>query len=364
MSGLFQFSIRPFRAKRVGLAALLCLALAAAGGRAWAQEQEPDEGGMNDTSLQKKQKAQEKKPGEVLPPPSGMNFTTRLDHTAIWVGDQFHYSIIVDYSPDYEFVLDNLTKETVNMDPFQVMDVAKNTTLLKNDHKRLFVDLTLANFGTGQSSMPIPQFTLYYFRKDRKTTGADQAAAESLTIPGPVIGVRSTLPPEPTDIRDAISVNSWDRSRWILPIIGGLGGLVVVVGLGWETAVLIRRRKARKGPDRRKAMEAVRSRWVSSVPSDFSDPKATADFFDSSYQNVKEFVGHYLETPTMGLTAEEMQEEMQRLGVSPDLTRKVGKVLDTCEAFRYSASSRNGAFGDAARGMAQDVREILNTKAS
>ena len=63
---------------------------------------------------------------EFLPPASNITFATRLDRTAVWAGDQFHYLIIVDYPPDYEFVLDNLTKETVNMDPFQVIDVSKN----------------------------------------------------------------------------------------------------------------------------------------------------------------------------------------------------------------------------------------------
>ena len=48
---------------------------------------------------------------------------------------------------------------------------------------------------------------------------------------------------------------------------------VLVIGSGRELALFVRRRKARKGPDRHKAMEAVRARWVSGVPSEFSDPK-------------------------------------------------------------------------------------------
>src|SRR2546421_10695873 len=37
--------------------------------------------------------------------PPNMTLTTRLDRTAVWVGDQFHYMIIVEYPADYEFVL-------------------------------------------------------------------------------------------------------------------------------------------------------------------------------------------------------------------------------------------------------------------
>lgn len=316
------------------IAALLCLALTLVSEYTWAQE---------------------------VPPLTNITFTTRLDRTAVWAGDQFHYLIIVDYPSDYEFVLDNLTRETVNMDPFQVMDVGKNLVVQKNTGRKLFVALTLANFVTGRNSMQIPQFTLYYFRKDKETLSADQADAESLTIPGPVIGIRSTLPPEAADIRDAITVNSWDRNRWVLPAVAWVCGAVLVIGSGWELVLFVKRMKARKGPDRRKAMEAVRARWVSGVPSEFTDPKTCLNFYDHSYQNLKEYIGYYLDTPTMGLTAEELREEMQRLGVQPDLTQKVAKVLEACETLRYTPDGVS-AHTEAARAVAQDMREILSAK--
>jgi hypothetical protein len=298
-------------------------------------------------------------PPAVVPPPPGMTLTTRLDRTAVWVGDQFHYLIMVEYSTDYEFVLDNLTKETVNMDPFQVVDVTKNVVVQNNNRRKLFVDLTLANFSTGES-LQIPQFTLYYFEKS-KTVSVDQAAAESLTVPGPVIGIRSTLLPKPTDIRDAVTLNSWNHPRWIFTGLAWLCGLILVAGSGRELALFIKRIKERKGPDRRKAMEAVRVRWTSNVPSDFADAGTCLTFYDHSCQDMKEYLGYYMDTETAGLTAEEMQNELQRFGAKSDFVQKVVKVLDVCEKSRYSG---NGASGDsdAARGVAQDMREVLKAK--
>jgi hypothetical protein len=356
MSGFCRIFTRRFAAVTI-----VALALALSAGRAFAQENEPDEGGMNDTSLTKKPGAQGKTSTENTTAPSGISYTTRLDHTAIWVGDQFHYMVIVDFSPDFDFVLDNLTKEQTNMDPFQVTDVSKRTADLANKGKRLFVDITMASFGTGQASATIPQLTLYYYRKDRKSAGPEQQAAESLTIPGPVIGLRSTLPPQPADIRDAITVSSWDRSRWVLPIAAYIATTFLVIGFCWEGFQFYKRQKARKGPDRRKAMDALRAKWASSVPSDFSDPKTTTEFYNQSYRNVKEYVGYFLETPTLGLTPEEMQEEMNRHGASSDFTRRVSKVLESCESSLYAP---NGAASnaDAARAVAQDVREIFNTR--
>jgi hypothetical protein len=288
-----------------------------------------------------------------------MKLTTRIDRTAVWVGDQFHYMIMVEYPADYEFVLDNLTKETVNMDPFQVVDVSKNVSVQKNNGRKLYVDVTLANFTTGESQQ-IPQFTLYYFEKS-KTASVDQAAAESLTVSGPVIGIRSTLMPKPMDIRDSVTLNSWNHPRWIFPTLAWACGLILVAGSGRELALFIKRLKARKGPDRRKAMEAVRVRWTNSVPSDFADAKTCLSFYDRSSQDMKEYIGYYMDEDTMGLTAEEMRNEMQRFGAKSDFAMKVAKVLETCEKSRYSG---NGASADSemASSVAQDMREILKTK--
>ena len=296
---------------------------------------------------------------QAVPLPPNMTLTTRLDRTAVWVGDQFHYMIMVEYPADYEFVLDNLTKETVNMDPFQVVDVTKNIVVQKNNGRKLFVDVTLANFSTGESQQ-IPQFTLYYFEKS-KTTTVDQAAAESLTVPGPVIGIRSTLLPKPNDIRDAVTLNSWNHPRWIFTALAWICGLVLVAGSGREGVLFIKNLKARKGPDRRKAMEAVRVRWTSGVPSDFTDAKTCLSFYDRSSQDIKEYIGYYMDTDTMGLTAEEVENEMKRFGAKPDFTVRVAKVLDVCEKSRYAG---NGASGDseAAKNVAQDLREILKAK--
>ena len=293
----------------------------------------------------------------LLQPTSNMTFTTHLDRTAVWAGDQFHYLITIDYPADYEFVLDNLTKETINMDPFQVIDVRKSTVVQKDSHWKLFVELTLANFATGQTSLQIPQFTLYYFRKANRTTAADQADAESLTIPGPSIGIRSTLTSQPEDIRDAVVMTSWSGHRWVFPVVGWICSAALALLLGREATLFVRNLKAQKGPDRRKAMESVRLRWLSSIPSDFTDAAACLNFYSQSYHSLKEYIGYYFDIPTSGLTAEEAREEMQRLGAESDLAQKASRVLEVCEKFQYGPPDEADAA--TARSVADNMREIF-----
>jgi len=296
---------------------------------------------------------------ETPPSPPGIAYRTTLDRTAVWVGDLFHYLITVDYSPQYEFVLDNLNQQNVNMDPFSVIDVAKTVTPLGNNGNRLVVDITMASFALVQADARIPQLSLYYFRRDQHAGGPEQAAAESLTVLGPTIGLRSTLPPMPADIRDSITVTGWERSRWVVPAIGYLALAILLAWIGWEAFLLVKKRRTVQGPDRRISMKTVRARWASGVPADFSDSQTTMEFFDRSYQDVKEYLGYYLETETAGLTAEEVKEEMKRLGANSDVTQKAGKVLGTCEAVRYSEDG-TASSAESARGIAQDVRELLS----
>jgi hypothetical protein len=75
---------------------------------------------------------------------------------------------------------------------------------------------------------------------------------------------------------------------------------------------------------------------------------------------VKAYLGYLLETSTEGLTAEEMGDEMRRLSVNADLAGKVVGVLSTCETARYGPNG-HALIGDAARGVADDIREIFQT---
>lgn len=288
-----------------------------------------------------------------------LSFTTRVDKTAVWVGDQFHYQITVDHSPRIQFVLENVNKETINLDPLRVVEATSSTIRLKNGNERLFVDLTLANFATGVAEIPIPQLTLFYFRTEgAAATSREGAAAESLTIPGPVIGVRSTLPPGPSDLRDSVTVTGWARNRWVVVGVGWCALILLVVGVGWEAAHMIRYRKGRNGSDPRGAMAAIHDRWSQSVPGDFSDADLVMEFYGRSYRDLKEYLGYLLDTHTEGLTADDMREEMRRLAANPDLVERAVKVLGICETAHYARNGRE-LIGDTARGVAHDIGEIF-----
>jgi hypothetical protein len=226
------------------------------------------------------------------------------------------------------------------------------------------VDLTLVNFTTGVPEVRIPQLSLFYFRRGAgaaELSSGEGVAAESLTVPGPVVAVRSMLPAGAADLRDAVTVTGWPRSRRIVAGMGWAALVLLVLGIGWEGARIVRDRRQFVGHDPRQAMAAIRRRWSESVPDDLTDVGVVAEFYRRSYEDVKEYLGHVLETPTEGLTADEMRDEMNRRTVDPELTERVVKVLGTCEIARYEPNS-TALRADAARDVANEIREIFQAR--
>src|SRR3990170_7178978 len=144
-------------------AALLALVLFAPR-RAWAQDENDP---MHDAGDEEMLTGQPSQPAVRRPtapgeegPAAELSYATRLERTAVWVGDPFHYQILVDHSPNIEFVLQNLNKDTLLMEPLKVLDVtcngapcqdaADSSVLLKNGNKRLIVEITLASFTVGE----------------------------------------------------------------------------------------------------------------------------------------------------------------------------------------------------------------------
>src|SRR5262245_50217722 len=64
--------------------------------------------------------AQQGKDTAAPKPSSDLSFTTHLDRTAVWIGDQFHYQVLVEHLPKIQFILENVNKDAINLDPLRV----------------------------------------------------------------------------------------------------------------------------------------------------------------------------------------------------------------------------------------------------
>lgn len=286
-----------------------------------------------------------------------LSYATHLDRTALWPGDLFHYRIMVDHAPSIQFVVESLNRDSIDLDPLRVINVVSSTTPLHDGRQRLLVDLTLTYLTAGATEVQIPQLSLFYFRRDGAAAPSEGAAAESVTIPGPVVAIRSTLVGD-VELRDAATVSPWPQRRRYVAWAGWAALFLLIGGGVWEGAQMMRRRRSGAVIDPRKEMARIRGRWANQAPHGFADAGAVMDFYGRSYRDLKDYLGYLMDTETEGLLADELRDEMARRSVNPTLADKAARVLETCERARYA---RNAVDLDAAKAsaVADDIREIF-----
>src|SRR5262245_28165598 len=88
--------------------------------------------------------------------------TTRLDRTAIWVGDPVEYTIEVVHPRSVQFALDNLKKEDIALPPFVVRAIQAEEREWRDNQKLLQVVLHLTTHDSGKPNPMNPPVPLYH----------------------------------------------------------------------------------------------------------------------------------------------------------------------------------------------------------
>src|SRR5262245_2513294 len=193
------------------------------------------------------------------PKESRIALSAQLDRTAIWVGDQFRYTIRAVHDPNIEIVVDNLRKENLNLAPFVTRQVTVRQDSFGADKTLTEITLVLTTYESGVAELKIPSFPLYYFTRTGAARAAGEAAAESVPTPASKIGLRSTLTADSLKLRDSREIWQVTRLRWSVPIALGLIGLLLLI------AQLLRRVWAKSHfdqPIKKRMSRAARRRMV------------------------------------------------------------------------------------------------------
>jgi hypothetical protein len=226
--------------------------------------------------------------------------TTRLDRTAIWVGDPVEYTIEVVHPRSVQFALDNLKKEDIALPPFVVRAIRAEEREWRDNQKLLQVVLHLTTYESGKPDLMIPPVALYYFKRD-SALSEKEARAQAIRIPPQRIALRSTL--------------SAGQNR--------LWGVV-------------HRDKAVKRPVSRR----VRQRWIRDglqrirkmAQDSTQDPKT---FYAEISQFLRQYLTEWLDIEARGLTPMEAQEALRAAGYNGGFAQQVRTVLEQCEQGQY-----------------------------
>jgi hypothetical protein len=262
--------------------------------------------------------------------------STHLDKTAIWVGDTLRYTVRAIHDPDIEFVLDSLKKESLNLAPFVVRDVAVRQGPF--DGKKLTeVIFQLATYESGQPELRIPSFVLYFFTHKPGLDKGGDALAESFSVPATRVGLRSTLTADARRLRDSREIPAAGAQRWMAAFALGLVGLAF---LAVQTARRLWTSSATEKPKARQLTRRARGRVLQdflrttqSMGRDSAEDQQR--FYAEVSRFVRDYLGQALETDVSGMTPDELAGILASHGQN-GLGAPVKNLLEKCEQVLYT----------------------------
>lgn len=271
-----------------------------------------------------------------------VHLTTRVDRTALWVGDRIHYRVLAEHPPAIHFVTDNLKESSLNLLPFEIVSINFATGEGSAGNRTLLVDLILTTYQTTPGELEIPAFSLFFFQDDAAVASGAERAAESLSVPAVPIALRSTLPAEHNELRD---LPTPPATPWRRRLAGTLPMVFLLLSLLLAAPALLQGRRLRSDQHAIRARRTRRANAAAELLSlssrGIGDEAAAADFFDATHAALREFLAASSLTATSGKMAREVSELLRDgSALAPDAPAAalaaVPELLQLCDQVRYA----------------------------
>jgi hypothetical protein len=269
-------------------------------------------------------------------PQSLFSITTRLDRTALWVGDPLEYTIQVIHPRSVQFVADDLKIENLSLPPFVLRAVRTEERDWRADKKVFEVVLLLTTYESGKPEAVIPPVALYYFRRDG-TVSEKEARAQAIRIPPQKIALRSTLPGGQPQLREFKEIRPVDLSLAMGTLVLGLIGIGFV---GFHATASLWRTLHRDKASTRVVSRRVRQRWVQDGLQRLrrmteESPTDSQHFYAEVSQFLRQYLTEWLDVEARGLTPLEAEKALQAAGFDRDFPQQIRALLERCEEAQY-----------------------------
>lgn len=275
--------------------------------------------------------------GTSQKPSIPFSVTTRLDRTAIWVGDSLEYTIQVIHPRSVQFIADDLKKENLSLPPFVLRDIRAEEREWQEDKQLFEVVLLLTTYESGKADLLIPPVALYYFTRDGAVT-EKEARAQAIRIPPQKIALRSTLTGGQPKLREFKQIHPVDPTYGIAALVLGLIGMGFV---GTRATAQLWRAVHRDKVVKRPVSRRVRERWIqerlgqirqmAKEPS--TEPQA---IYAAASEFMRQYLTEWLDVEARGLTPGETEQALQAAGYNGDFSQRVRSVLAQCEEIQYA----------------------------
>jgi hypothetical protein len=269
---------------------------------------------------------------------SKISVSTRIDKTAIWVGDTLEYTIRAIHDKDVDLVLDNLKKENLNLAPFVVRDISVRQSSYGTGKNVSEITLSLATYESGKPDLRIPPFSLYYFVRAPGLEHQAEAQAETIAVPAIKVGLRSTLTGDNPKLRDAMPYAESQPQQWIIPLILGLSGLAfLALQLGkraWTALHTVRPQRKRLSPRARERLAQGFVKKIKTMGTESAEDQLR--FYAEVSQFLRNYLEEWLEIEARGLTPDEIRSALSDSGRNGPSAEPIKAVLEKCDQVLYA----------------------------
>jgi hypothetical protein len=295
-------------------------------------------------------------------PQTPFSVTTRLDRTALWVGDPLEYTIQVIHPRSVQFVADDLKKENLSLPPFVLRAVRAEERDWREDKKLFEVVLLLTTYESGKSDVVIPPVALYYFRRDG-TLSEKEARAQAIRIPAQKIALRSTLPGGQPKLREFKQIHPVDPTYAIGALVLGLIGMGFV---GSRVTARLWHAIHRDKVSTRVVSRRARQRWIHDRLQRIrkiaqESPKDPQTLYAEVSQFLRQYLTEWLDVEARGLTPLEAQQAVQAAGYNGSFAQQVRAVLEQCEEAQYGKTLEPPADGGHQASLLSSLEQAIKT---
>jgi hypothetical protein len=261
-----------------------------------------------------------------------------VDRTAAWVADRVAYTIEIHCAPGTDILLDDLAKEKLRVNGFEIVSSDSTATTDAADRTIHRFRYLLTTYRIDSPLLTIEPISVRYYQRRPGQRLQDMAPAGEIQVPGAAVSFRSTLPDnQPTyALRDGRAAAP---RRAVFVRAGSIGLALIVVSLapavflglaalGRRTAGRTGRRSARQArADHRAALERLRALDVGT-----EDERRRA--YNAISAAVREHVAARAGVPATALTATEIEQALEhaRGRVSRET---VSALIANCDDARY-----------------------------
>lgn len=276
-------------------------------------------------------------------PTPRVSITSRVDKTAVWIGDALNYTIEVIHDSDIEFVLDNLNKESLRFAPFVIREITTQDRDWTDTKRLLEINFLLSTYEIGKNDLTIPSLVLYYFKRETglKRLEKKDLTAEAVRVPALKVGFRSTLTGSPLRPRDFKPNSPIDVSQAIAALVLGLTGITFTTVQGMRKARELFRRKR---PAKIRLSSWARAKSAEKQLANLQalgrqSPEDLLRFYAEAPRFLRQYVSERWQIEAAGLTPDEIEIALGKANVKDPLVQEIKTVLEQCDRVRYGRDS-------------------------